>query len=789
MRLLYKDQLKKIKFNLFNFISLSLLVILISLTFTASKQSINRLEGNYYDYLEEQQVEHFQFNMASVDIRVLTGTQTVYLCQEFDREFEFDCYYYLSVGTPAAYNLLNHLVNSKIDANPEQFVDIIDNYVDQVMSEYDIIVEKKNFSDVVDGDYQYRFTNITTTIDLPYVIDGELPDEDFEIAIFPTFAEYNNIDLLDKIIINDVEYTVTAFCYSPDYVFPIYYMNTMNSKTETLVLTTFNTVELLDNYINRKYIGRGELSDIVDAKTYKEMNEVDTSVLGKTTQIKSIKPAYANFAISTLPIEVKNANIFINTFIIIFFSFLGLLLTIFLRRYINKNKDDIETLRSLGYTNFELTKALMVFPFIISLMTFVGFGIGLIISNPLFTSYADRYLFPKADFQIYYEVLQNAILLPILFINLISFIFIRLALRPDKKKSPKYRFKLFKFTPIKTVLSSLLLLTTISVMIIFGLNGNSMFSAFSEETKLGNNYNEMLFLDYFTDEPLDEKHESFTKVSGKISSINGDEPTNRYGVRIYGIEPDNSLKLLIENEIENNLLLNDGVIISAYVQYNLDIKIGDEIVLTIEEQEHPYKVVGVSNELIENNVFVKKSDLNSIFTLSDEHYNGVYTSDDTYESIMISSRVNYDQGLTDMLNILKASSIIVNFILILSVTISLFVFVLVLINYLSDNRLNISILKSIGYNNMEINKKYLFMIYILFIISFIIAIPLTKLVFDLLLQALISNLGYILIIRISTFYIVIAFILLNVIFGITTYFITKYYESITISEILKQNIK
>mgnify|MGYP000962486375 CR=1 FL=1 len=110
-------------------------------------------------------------------------------------------------------------------------------------------------------------------------------------------------------------------------------------------------------------------------------------------------------------------------------------------------------------------------------------------------------------------------------------------------------------------------------------------------------------------------------------------------------------------------------------------------------------------------------------------------------------------------------------------------------NYLSDNRLNISILKSIGYNNLEVNKKYLTTIYITFILSFTAAIPLTYLMFDLLIETLIDSLGYVLIIKVSTVYIVIGFLILNIIFILTAYFVNKYYEKISISEILKTNIK
>ena len=130
MKLLYKDQLRKIKFNLFNFISLSLLVMIISLTFTATKSSISRLEENYEPYLEEQLVEDFQFGMSQIDISYLGGTALWYLCGELDLEYE--CAYNISVGTPAAYNNLSHAINQEIEVHPDLYEELIVSVYNQV---------------------------------------------------------------------------------------------------------------------------------------------------------------------------------------------------------------------------------------------------------------------------------------------------------------------------------------------------------------------------------------------------------------------------------------------------------------------------------------------------------------------------------------------------------------------------------------------------------------------------------------------------------------------------------
>ena len=557
----------------------------------------------------------------------------------------------------------------------------------------------------------------------------------------------------------------------------------------TLVITTNETIELLDNYIQRKYVGLGSISDIVDAKTFKEIQETDTSALGKSTQVKNVRPASSNWAISTIVFEIQNANIFIDSFIYLFIGFVTLLVLIFLRRYLNKNKNDIEILKKLGYSNHEISKALMILPFIISLMTLLGYLIGLLISNPLYEQYSARYLFPREDFHLDHTVYLFAVVIPFMFINIISYLFIRYSIKEKQYKKRFIKLRIFKFTPFRTIASTFVIMLTVSVMMLFGTNGNTMFDTFLEETKQGNNFEEMLLLDYFTDEAIDESYEPFTRQSGKITTINNIELEKTYGLRVYGINPTNDIKLLINNDVTNNSLVEEGVIISEYVRYNLGIDIGDTIIVTIKDEPLEYEVMGVSNELVENNIFINIVDINDVFNLDETYYNGIYTTDNEFHSDDIIQRINYDQGLRDISRLLDASSIIINYILILSALISVFTFVLLITNYLSDNKLEISILKAIGHNSKEIGIKYLMNIYIVFVVSFIASIPLTRLMFDLLLKTLIDRLGYILVVRIETIHIVISFLLLNLIFTMTAYFTSQYYERINVVDIIKENTK
>ena len=206
MKLLYKDQFRKIKLNMFNFISLSLLVIIISLSYTAVKSSVNRLEENYDSYLEEQQLEDFYFSMGKIDINYLGGTATVRLCRELNLELECA----LSLANPndhIAINNLNVLLNERIEEKPEIYESLVDSYISDFEDDYDFTIEKKKVVNIIDGDYIYKFLTISDTIDIPYIIEGDLPVNDNEIAIFPEFAEANNILLGDTPNLNIFSFT------------------------------------------------------------------------------------------------------------------------------------------------------------------------------------------------------------------------------------------------------------------------------------------------------------------------------------------------------------------------------------------------------------------------------------------------------------------------------------------------------------------------------------------------------------------------------------------------------
>lgn len=791
MKLLYIDQLRKIKSNLFYFISLSVLVLIVSLTFTTVKSSVRRLEENYNDYLATQNVEDFYFSMGKVDVNYLSGSDTIDLC--FDLGISLECGLALSDSNdPLAINNLNIIINNRIQDNPELYETIIDGYVDIFIDKYGYDVEKKRVVNIHENDFYYKFVSSTERINIPYMTDGTLPLKDNEIAIFPEFAEANSIDIGDNYTIEGKTYLITGFFYSPEFILPIFSMSTIKFEEEyqTLVLANENTVMDLNGHLYTKYIVDGDLNLIFNDFGYDALISSDLSLLGKNMQmINIIMPKEVNFRIIALENEVDNANAFVDIFLSLFIFFIGILLIIFMKRYIDKNKKDISTLHALGYTNFEISRSLMIFPMIVSLFTIVGYLIGLITSITMFDIYSAKYLFPKADFTLYFDIFIYSVIIPIILLLIFNYLYIYLTVSEKKQENYKKHLKIFKFTPVKTITTTFILFLTISVMIIFGLSSNSMFTAFIDETKLGNNYSEMINLQYMTDETVSSDYQTYTKSVSVVTKVNNIDLNKIYNTVVYGVDPSNNLKLLIENDKLNNELLNNGVIISDYLHTASNISTGDQITFKIGEYETTQLVVGISNELIENNLFMNKEELNSFFGLDNTFYNGLYITDNLYDNPYITSRIDYQNSLDEFTSLLNISSLIMGFLVTLSIILSLYIFSLILITYINDNRINIAILKSIGFNNLEINKKYLLNIYLVLIVTFIISIPVTSILLDVLLKMLMESIGFKLILEIKLISLLIGFVVLNIIFFITILFTDKYYEKISVSEIISHNVK
>jgi putative ABC transport system permease protein len=757
------------------------------MTFTAVKTSVNRLGENYDSYLESQNLEDFYFNMGEIDTSLIPGRVLWDLCKELSIENE--CAYDISKGDEISYNHLNVLLNNRIKEVPDVYENVIDNLIHDFVNDNQLTYEKNYTADVVDGDKVYKFITNTQKIDLPYLVDGRLPNTYGEIAIFPEFAKNNNISIGDHIKILDSEYIVTGFIYKVDYLFPIFSMKNISfdPQKQTIVITTKDTMEDLHQDLFLKYLVKGDLSKIYPDFGYNDLQAKEYSVLGKQmSMLQILLPANINFRVIALKLEIDNANSFIDLFLPLFIGIVAVLLILFMKRYIEKNRKDLDILNSIGYTKTELVTAMISFPVLVSLMSIIGYIIGLYLSKDLFAVYSSRYLYPKAPFSVDLKTMLWATVLPIFSLTTISIIFTLFGLKKREHLMIK-RFVLFKFIEVKTILYSFSLFLLVSVLILFGLNGNNMFSDFIDHTKLGNHYSEMIYLQNMNNDPYPSSYETFTKIRVKIIKVNLDILQTEHSTTLYGIKPETTLKLLIDDNPNKNLLLSQGIIISEYFHTANNIHIGDTLTLEIGNVQTEQKVVGVSNELIENNIYMDQSKLNSLYDLDSSYYNGLFASDYNYQSPKILTKLDYNDTLNQFSSVLNVSSSIINYLVILSITLSILSLILILSNFMIDHQKDISIFKSLGYYNKEIHKKYILPLYVFSFTAFLISIPLTDKLLNTLFDSLLTRIGFKLVISIKFLTIVFGLLIIHLVFIMIIYVFSTMYEKASLSLLLKRN--
>lgn len=786
MNKLLKDQFKKIKENLVSFITMSFLVVIIALIYTAIHTSVSRLDENYESYLENQKLEDFYFVIDEIDVNYLSGTAFTDLCQDY--AILEECGIAVSIDSPESMNELNVLFNQKIKEDPQIYEAFLDSYMSYFEDQYDFIIEKQRVQDVKDGDYLYKFVELHETINLPYLVEGKLPTRINEIMVFPEFAQANGIEINDVYQINDLAYVVTGFAYSVDFIYPIFNFNTItyDPQYQTLIFTTSMGLDALEGDPSNKYAVLGDLSQIVELESYTQFQNLDKSTLGKHMQMVSIlMPSTLNYRVITLPLEVENAKLLSNLFITIFLGITLLLLLILLKRYIDKYRHEIKILNALGYTSKEIAISYMVFPFFISLSSIIGYVLGFIISNNLFDLYSKRYLIGKATSKFDLLIFVVAIIMPILIINIISYFMILKEITHTKETSHR-RLKILKFIPLKTIIQLSTLFVFLHIIILIGLNSNQLFSDFTEHTKVGNNYKEMIQLKYFTDDPVDSDYETFTYIRSTILNVNNQD-IEPISTTIYGIDPSIQLKALINNDPNNNNLLNEGVIVSEYIADLLDLNIDDQITYTIGSAQITYRISGISNELIESNIFMKEDDLHNIYGLDSSFYNGVYTTDTLYESPDILQRIDYIKGLNEFTSILSTSSIIMNFISILSFIIGIYILFALLLLYSKEQEKHMALLEAIGYDFKEIQTIYYKGIFYLLVIAYIIALPFTYFLLDFLLKSMTNIIGFKLLLVINPVNIVIGIFIFSFIYILIRLIMNLYNQRTQIQDSLKSN--
>jgi len=746
--------------------SIIFLIMLTVSIYIGINSSIDKLESSYYHYLKMQNVEDI-----SIDVNLYNKQEILdNLKEKYDFEYEYEL--------------------SKILINKDIFIKIIP-YIEE------------------------------NKINKPYLLEGKIPSNNNEITMLKNYAIKNNLKIGDKYKLNDKEYKIVGFTYASDYIYPLisFSMPIFDEEKNNIIFMNKKEYELINGIDDNSYA-------IKYNKNFPRGSELKLNENGnledKTGVFSIFNEAKISYNLNTItrltrissPIqEIESNRLFADYLLTFLLSICSLTIIIITKKKVESERSQIGILKSLGYNCFSITISYLTYSIVGSLIGgILGFILGIFISNPLTNVLVGVYNIPIVNNNINFEYLKFSLLIPTLILSILSYLVTILMLkkRPLEliKEGSNLKINIFsrivskitiffKFERrLKLLLAfrsfgKLILISIISfctgmliTLILICLN---LFENLIEKSFEGMKYKYLILYDEVINR--EEKFELGTDyiLEKTVSYLNED-------ITIIGTDIKNNYLELYDENKKNiiNLLNQDGIIISKNMSEQFNVKKGDKLKFKYQNIEFEYEVLGINNELIGFNVYVRRESLSNKLGFNNS-YNTIYSNDDKYnktDNINKLDKVSYVLNLNSLKdNIMKQIDIYnkIIYIVIIFATIITFIIIVTIANIvIEENKKSVSLMKVIGYDDKKISNIVL-NIYIPFIIiSYLLSIFITTKILEKMFSILSSNIEMTIPVNIDFFRIIIGLIILLIVYYIAISISKKKLNKVPLSVALKR---
>ncbi len=641
-------------------------------------------------------------------------------------------------------------------------------------------------------------------INLSFIEKGRMPEKAKEIAVSRIYAEKNNLEIGDMLVIQGFNCVITGYVLLPDYTFPMFdHSFLIDNAKQTLILVTESTFK--ETRGRDIYRLAGKFADdsprdlktkIIDDITFHPELDFITSAVLTENQVRS----------GAIFDELKGGRVFSLGFSIVIALIAIVIVTLLVHKIIEAQRGQIGVLRSLGYKRNEIAFPLVAsITFIALVVLFAGYLAGVALAGPLKDLYLDFYLLPSEPVSQDWFVFLTAIFLPLLVFTSFSTVIIakmlaskpldllnpcreeevnrlsRLANRVLKNVQPKPRFKYLYILKNTTKFITFfigIMLSTLLVLMSFMMSGlvERMTTAALEKSSY--------------------RYQSYFDLTGGLPEVTGEQEKflsypdatfNAATFTAFGIEGDNRMFNLFDPEGENiTEKIETGAVVTKSLAIKQNIITGDRLEVNISNRAYPVKVEGVTGDYSADRIYFEIETLSNMISGGEDPglFSGVFSMQkppaETYPVIMDKS------AIADQARLMKrfmdyAVGILIG-VSVLTAVLILFVLTAMTVE---DNYYNISLLKVIGYLKREVNSMILDSYLVYAVLSFIISIPVALVFLDWMMDFFIVNYDLVFPLEFRPVHIFIALAILLIVFFAGTWNAKKKIERISLQEILK----
>lgn len=782
MGLLFLNALKGLKKKKVQMVGIIFCILLATGIYTAMSSALDRMEDRYHNYLREQNVEDFAFT-PKIDY---SKDYTVSEIEELKKnelkdipknQMDIVNKYEMTIGisdfpnSDILYQYIDYIFNSN-GANDKKLKE----KVSPALEKYDFSYYKEISK--VDTEDKKLYKAIpydkNKNINIPYLVEGNMPENKDEITVLPSFAKNNNINIGDNYSIGDKEYKVVGFAYSPDHILPIISINSpiFIENNHNISYMTSSTFEEFPGIKETAYVGAFNDKDkILDFETLSDMFKNDENI--SLDALSAIRISRVN----ALELEIKTDRVFAKYFMYLLLAISVFVIIVITKKRIEDERLQIGVLKALGYNRIKIAISYLVYPIFGSIIGgAIGFFAGAFASGYLSNIYLSYFNMPIDGYRFNINYLLEDIFVPLIILSILAFLIAIFMLRKKPLKllkegsnlkvnffskfvtfvTKKLPFKTrFRYSLASRSLGKLLIVTLTSfctgLLIVLVLIGLNMFSSMLDKTfdgmKLKNQvtyigimsgYSDTEDYIYTTNMTLEEVISS-NGDSHKIErKKEGSEDIEDYTVNINGI--DKELRLLEAKDKNGNnvypkLVNDDDIIINQNIAKIADASVGDILVFKSGDKEFRYKLVAIDDSFMGGSAYVKRATLAKEFENDEAAYNIKFTNDDKYSSMSNLSKEETEkianimsiEDLRENLENQMSSSNGAIYVVIVFASIMAFVIILIIANIVvEENKKTISLMKVMGYDDKNISSIVLNIYTPFIIIAYLLSIPAMK---------------------------------------------------------------
>ncbi len=581
--------------------------------------------------------------------------------------------------------------------------------------------------------------NERESIDLPTVFEGELPQNDFEVAIDHVFARNRGISIGDTISLLGKEYRVCGTVSLPDYSALFMnntdlMMNTNHFCVSVISKESFEAIE--EGSLTYRYSYRFEQRDLkkkdqlaIEEKTYK-------TLLLNGVGVQNMLNRDQNQSISFLETDLGTDGPFMTVFVYLLVAMIAFIFAILTNNTIESESVIIGTLRSLGFRKGEIILHYLQPTLIVAV---IGSALGNLIGytlmiEPFIEIYYTTYSIGPIVVPFDVPSFLLTTVLPVVIMILINCCMLarKLSLSPLKflrkelkKNGNKRNIRLPNFSflnrfRLRVILqnrgSYLMLFFGIfltSFLLMFGIGLAPLMDHYTEDINQSLPYNYQYLLKAPVNTEEGEKllvYEMDTWFSLGNKDI---------GVSCFGIQEN--------SRYFKDAFAEQGITVSSALAKKLNLETGDTLILKdkARDKEHSFSIAGIYPYDASMAVFLSQSSLSELLEQKEDTYNCILS--DTKLNLpeeSIAKMISREDLLGATNQMLQSFENVILYINVFSVVVYFVILYIMTKVVIEKNALPISYMKVFGYHPGEIRKLYLTATTIVVITSLFVCIPL-----------------------------------------------------------------